>query len=161
MPKRIRIQSEHTIHFVTFTVNGYVPIFSNVQAANSLVDVIRYYERALVYKTHAFVVMPEHVHLLLQRLGEKSISAIVRDIKKYYSYLFKTEHWCGTDNRENRFISNGRFTLWHRGFDEVTISSEKQYYTKLNYIIANPVRRGLVRDAEEYLFLYAVGHWRG
>jgi REP element-mobilizing transposase RayT len=100
--------------------------------------------------------MPEHVHLLIERLGSQSISSIVRDIKKFFSYWYKNEWTVSRLSANRRFLCADRYRLWQRGYDEVTIASEKQYFVKMNYILNNPVKRGLVCQWRDYEFCYSV-----
>ncbi|RKX20875.1 MAG: hypothetical protein DRP35_05305 [Candidatus Zixiibacteriota bacterium] len=150
MSKRKRYKTDFKIHFVTFTVRNFIPIFENKDTANTLVKILQFYSDKNIYKLYAYVIMPEHVHILLERLNDKSISNIVQNIKKYFTYKYK--------NRSivpNEFIvKDGKFRLWQTGFDEVTIYSEKQYRIKYEYILNNPVKAGLADCPEKYKFLY-------
>ena len=53
---------------------------------------------------------------------------------------------------KNRFIDNGRFRFWMRGYDDLGIYSERQFRIKLEYIHNNPLKAGLVGRAEDYVF---------
>ncbi len=160
MPKRRRIYTDHTLHFVTFTVKDFVPVFSVESIALRLRGVLEFYEKNGTYRLHAYVIMPEHVHLLIERRVERTIGAIVRDIKKYFSHVYRSDFLgrIGLDDAGMR--GRGGFHLWQVGFDEVTIASEKQYLIKLNYILNNPIKRGLVEQAEDYPFCFAAIHKR-
>ncbi|KAA3636663.1 MAG: hypothetical protein DWP97_02330 [Calditrichaeota bacterium] len=159
MTKRRRFNTDYTIHFVTFTVYRFINIFNEHYSAIKFNKVLRYYIKNRIYRLHASVIMPNHVHLLLERTSDKKISDIVRDIKKYFSYLYKHEIINHTLYDINQFKNQGRYRLWENGFDEVTIYSEKQYYTKLQYIINNPVKAGLVRDSKEYPYLFVLNDY--
>ncbi len=58
----------------------------------------------------------------------------------------------------NLFHQNNVFQFWERGFDEVTISSNKMFWVKLNYMHNNPVKAGIVDKAENYLFSSAMDY---
>jgi putative transposase len=108
-----------------------------------------YYQRG-DFKLHAFVVMPDHVHLLLEVSAGRKLSDLIRDIKKYFSFHAKNALFHKSRFDINSFSRDGAFQLWERGFDEVTIISERMYLVKMNYIHNNPVKGGLVEKAEDY-----------
>ena len=160
MPKRRRIYTANTLHFVTFTVKDFVPVFSIESVALRLRGVLEFYEKKGTYRLHAYVIMPEHVHLLIERLADKSVGEIVRDIKKYFSHVYRSDFYGKVEIDDASFKGSQGFKFWQVGFDEVTIASEKQYFIKLNYILNNPVRRRLVEQAEDYPFCSASIHKR-
>ena len=154
MPKRIRIESDYEIHFITFSVRNFIPIFTTPVVARKFGRVLRFYEARGDYILLAYVIMPEHVHLLIERTSERSVGSIIRDIKKYFAFVYREEFLDLLGPQQ--LTDDGRFRLWQRGFDEVTISSEAQYYVKLKYIVNNPVKRGLVTEPGQYEFSFCV-----
>jgi REP element-mobilizing transposase RayT len=105
--------------------------------------------------------MPNHIHLLIQRTTDENISAIVRDIKKYFSFRFKKCLIGKTDYKLDQFMRNGNYHLWEQRFDEFTIKNEDTFKTKLEYIHKNPVKAGLVKDAGEYKYSSAGFYLKG
>ncbi len=85
---------------------------------------------------HAFVVMPDHVHLLLTPAPEVSLEKAMQLIKGGFSFQLKS-----------------KMDVWERSFDSRRIVDEQDFRTRLGYIHRNPVRRGLV-DVEE-MFPYS------
>jgi len=154
MPKRKRIHSGYDIHFVTFSVNKHIPVFRESLIARSFIENLDFYSEKGLFRLHAYVVMPDHVHLLMELPDNGKISDLVRDIKKYFSYRVKNKLSRDTNLDLRRFFSKGNFQFWERGFDEVTIRSEYVYKIKLEYIINNPVKAGLVNKSEDYPFLF-------
>jgi putative transposase len=87
---------------------------------------------------HAFVIMPNHFHLLIGIPEGSSISSYMRDLKKRIAYeYFKVFN-----------LSPVKF--WQGRFDCFDITSEETYNTKLNYIHYNPVKKGLVERPEDW-----------
>ena len=95
---------------------------------------------------HGAVVMPEHVHLLLTPLRDRdgwpySLAAVLKAIK-------------GASAREvNRLLGRGGPVWQEESFDHV-LRGDESFEEKLEYIRQNPVRRGLVRRAEDYPWLW-------
>ena len=85
---------------------------------------------------HAYVIMPDHAHLIVRPL-EGSLSDAMRRWKSL------TLRACRND-----LGLQGR--LWQEGFMDEGIRSRRQLRTQIDYIHRNPVRAGLVRGAEEW-----------
>jgi REP-associated tyrosine transposase len=105
------------------------------------IDVLRSYVAGKKFKVHDFVVMPDHVHLLITVGGEMSIEKAVQFIKGGFSYRLKKElGYCGE--------------VWQKGFSEVRINDEDGFAKHREYIARNPVKRGLVSESEEYPYCF-------
>ena len=92
---------------------------------------------------HCWVLMPDHMHLLVELGHAENLSSLVRRVK------------CVTANVANR-IDGRSEAVWMRGFHDRALRSEKGVVTAARYIIANPVRAGLVEDVGRYPFWDAV-----
>ena len=119
-----------------------------------LIDILNFYKSKDRFKMYAYVIMPSHVHLLVKLSNSDNISDLIRDIKKYFSYKAKNLLATITGFELEKFYNNGKYQFWERGFDEVTIQSERIFKIKLQYIINNPVKAELVKNAEDYPYLY-------
>ncbi len=106
---------------------------------NLFIDILRESMRAGHFRVHEFVVMPDHVHLLITVPAESTIEKAIQRIKGGFSYRA---------GRELGFKGE----TWQRGFSEVRIHDDGSYAQHRSYIENNPVRRGLVSAPEEYRF---------
>jgi len=98
------------------------------------------------YQLHAAVVMPEHVHLLLNPLCDErgwpyGLPAILKLIKG------------SSAQRINKLLGSSGPIWQEESFDHV-LRSQESLEEKLEYIRQNPVRRGLVKTPEEYPWLW-------
>jgi putative transposase len=100
------------------------------------------YRREGRYTLHAFVVMPEHVHILLTPARDVTIERAIQLIKGAYSHELGTI--IGRDQE-----------IWQRGFTDHRIRDERDFLNHQNYIHQNPVERRLVTDAREYRYCSA------
>jgi len=123
--------------FVSSRTSRGVAVLQAERMAMLLVDVLRSYMRTRKFKVHEFVVMPNHVHVLLSVGPELSIEKAVQMIKGNFSYRAKKE-------------LGYPWEIWQKGFSEVQITTEASFVHHQNYIDENPVRAGLARSAEEY-----------
>jgi putative transposase len=90
------------------------------------------------YKLHAYVVMPEHLHLLITPI--ESVEKSMQLIKGGFSFRAKKElEWNGE--------------IWQPGFTDHRIRDEEDWLKHLAYIQNNPVNAHLVSDAVHYEFI--------
>jgi putative transposase len=106
-----------------------------------LIDVLRSNVAARKFQLHDFVIMPDHLHLLMTLPGNMTIEKAMQLIKGGFSYRLKKE-----------FGYQGE--VWQRGFSEVRISDGQSFFEHREYIAQNPVKAGLVDTAEEYPYGY-------
>jgi putative transposase len=123
--------------FVTTQTAGRRRIFQTERMANLLIDVLRDQMRAKHLFVHDFVVMPDHVHLLITVPAESTIERAMQLIKGVFSF------------RAGRELSF-RGEIWQRGFSDVLVADEQSFRAHKEYIDKNPVRAGLARSPEEY-----------
>jgi putative transposase len=93
------------------------------------IDTMYVYRRAHKLLIHRFVVMRDHVHLLLSPLGV-DLPRAVQLIKGGFSYRAKKELGVG-------------FEIWERGYVDHRIRDANDYRRHVEYIDQNPVRQGL------------------
>ena len=90
----------------------------------------------LDYDLHAWVVMPNHVHLLITPRSE--VSKFLRKLKGF------------TAGQANRLLDRAGQTFWQEESYDRLVRSREEFKRIEAYILNNPVRAGLVRSAEEY-----------
>ena len=95
----------------------------------------------------AYVVMPDHVHWLVQLTGASTLSKIVGRLKGRSAYFIA----CSTK-------VSGR--IWQSGFHDHALRAEEDIERVGNYLIHNPVRAGIVDDADHYTYWDSVWHHR-
>lgn len=96
-----------------------------------------FYRKKFGYSLHGYVIMPNHVHLLLTVGRTGTISEIMRDWKHRIAFEI---------NRQ--MALSGR--IWQRDFWEHSIRNVADFRQKLNYIHMNPVRAGFVVVPEDW-----------
>jgi putative transposase len=123
--------------FVTSRTSRGAAVLQTARMATLFIEVLRSYIREKKFKVHDFVVMPNHVHVLLSLPPELSIEKAVQLMKGNFSYRAKKELGY---QRE----------IWQKGFSEVQVLTEDSFIRHQQYIDDNPVRKGLASSAEEY-----------
>ena len=130
------------IFFATTRTSMGRRIFQSERNANLLIDVLRSLVAERKFRLLDFVVMPDHLHLLLRLDGTISIEKAMQFIKGRFSHRMKSELGILTD-------------VWQRGFSEVRTNSVEEIEAHQRYIAHNPVKAGLVQSPEDYPFCLA------
>ena len=98
--------------------------------------------RRTEYLLHAFVIMPEHVHLILTPV--QTLERSMQIVKGGFSYKY------------HRVNGNSR-AIWQRGFTDHRIRDRADSELRRTYLESNPVKRGLSATAETYRWSSASG----
>jgi len=136
------ILSSSRTFFVTTKTSMGRALSQSERNATLLIDVLRSCVASKKFVVHDFVVMPDHVHLLVTVDAGVSIERAMQFLKGGFSYRVKKE-----------FGYSGE--VWQRGFSEVRIEDRKSFLKHREYIAQNPVRAGLSGTPEMYPFCYA------
>jgi putative transposase len=116
-------------------------LFHVERNAELFIDVLRSLVVERRFKLHDFVIMPDHVHLLLTVGEEMTIEKAMQMIKGRFSFRLA---------KENGFKGE----VWQRGFSEVQVMGKESVEKHREYIAQNPVKAGLAGQADEYPFCY-------
>jgi putative transposase len=121
-----------------FVVENYAKLFLKTLYA---------YERQGSFELHAFVVMPEHVHLLFTPSHDLTLERAIQYIKGGYSRAFGLHFGLKKE-------------VWQRGFTDHRIRDAADFDLHRGYIHNNPVKRRLVQSASEYKYCSAYPGFR-
>jgi putative transposase len=104
-------------------------LFTRTANAELLLKVLFHYRDQGRYALHGFVIMPEHVHVLLTPLPNQTIERCAQCIKGGFSHEVRVQ-----------FAGE----VWQPGFHEHRVRDGQDFRGQLNYIAANPERRRIV-----------------
>jgi len=139
------INVEGYAYFVTTNVYHGEKIFSNPKIVNIVLSAIFFLKEKGYFRLYSFVVMPEHLHLIILPQNKKTLSQIMHSLKSY------------TAKKINNLLGQSG-KIWQDGFYERIIRSEGDLREKTTYIENNPVRKKLVEAPEKYF--YSSAHHR-
>jgi putative transposase len=131
MAKPTRATS-HGTFFITTQTHNRRTLFQVTANADLLIETLQHYRSEGHYKLHAFVIMPDHIHLLLTPTGitlERSIQLI----KGGFSHRLAS-----------------KLPIWQRGFTDRRMRDRDDFLTHRSYIHHNPVRERLCQQPEDY-----------
>ena len=122
------------IYLVTFATHNRQPILQHWSVVREIVKVMR--AESSVTETLAYVVMPDHVHWLIQ-LDHKSLSETVQTLKSITSRRIKR-------------ITGLAGPVWQAGFHDHALRKDEELINVARYVVLNPVRAGLVTRVGGY-----------
>lgn len=143
-------------HFVTLIINNRKRIFGDETLATLAQNTLTFYHKRGDYDLLGYVIMPDHIHFVCNT--SKSISELVRDIKKYIArkmveYLSRNNPMLlDTFGLPSPLKRKHTYQVWQQDFYDFNILSEDKLFEKLVYIYENPVRKGLCKEILEYKF---------
>jgi putative transposase len=128
-----RFQEAGCLHFVTFSCRNRAPLLSTPQACEAFEQTLERVRRWYGFYIAGYVVMPEHVHLLITE-PERAILSLAMQMPK--------------QNVAPQLREPEGGSLWQPRYYDFSVWSEAKSIEKLRYIHRNPVRRGLVPSPE-------------
>ena len=158
------IHDQQAIYYMTFTVVGWIDVFSRQRYRDIVIESFKYCQQNKGLHLHAYVIMTNHVHLIVSVNEGSSISDFVRDCKKYTAkHILDDIEINGIESRRewmlhqfkyyaSRHSRNEKYQLWEHDNHFVELSSPAFTQQKIDYIHQNPVRAGLVYRAEDYVY---------
>jgi len=115
----------------------------------------------------AYVIMPEHVHIVLWPREGETVSAILKGIKlpvARKSLIWARESSPGLLRAMEHRTPNGKVAhrFWQRGGGhDRNLRSDRDVHEKIRYVHENPVRRGLVSRPEDWAWSSCRAHYEG
>src|SRR5215470_3942106 len=147
MPWRLkRFQEARCLHFITFSCHHREPLLGTARARDVFEETFEQARRWYGFYVRGYVVMPEHVHLLISEPERAKLSTALQMLKQNVS-------------RKLRLPEGSPF--WEPRYYDFNVWGEAKRVEKLRYIHRNPVRRGLVKRPEDWKWSsfrhYAIG----
>ena len=149
---RYRVLDADSPHFVTSAIVKWLPLFAEPELVRIVLNSIRHLQTASGLRLHGYVVMENHLHLIVS--GDDWSKALARfknfTAKRMVTWLL--ENGRAEVLRELSFALRQRgdareHQVWQEGLHPQKISGEQMLRQKLEYMHANPIRRGYVDEA--------------
>ncbi len=135
----------NNFHYITTVTYKRLPIFRSEKTCEIFIEVLKEIRAIHPFKLIGYVIMPDHIHLILNPLEEK-ISVIMRKIKGKSAHLIvkwlKKNNFTESLNKLLLLTKNERqkYAVWQRDFSAIDLWSPKFLRQKLDYIHLNPLR---------------------
>lgn len=139
-----RLSIPGQIYLVTTVTQKRQPIFNNFYNARFVVHALKYTEQVRQLESLCFVIMPDHLHWLFSLGNSGCLSQVVADVKRRSAY------------RINEHNQRPGSAVWQPGFHDYALRKEEEIKDVARYIVANPLRAGLVEKVGDYSYWDAV-----
>ncbi len=126
-----RVSEANRIYFITVATSDRQPVFSDFDHARQLIHVLQENAALQHAKTLCFVIMPDHLHWLVQLETGYDLSQVVHTVKSLSS---------------RRIGQN----VWQKGFHDRAIRRAEDVRSLARYIVSNPLRAGLAESVAFY-----------
>ena len=161
---RYRVRNQNHLYFITFRTVGWIDVFSRQRYRDILLESFKYCQAEKGLLIYAYVIMTNHVHMVVSADEGFKLSNILRDMKKFTArkILHSIENEAGESRKDwllHMFKYYGKYNasietyqFWEHDNYAIEVWSDKVIGTKINYIHDNPVRAGIVRNQEDYIY---------
>jgi putative transposase len=154
MVKLRHYDNDGRARFITFSTHQRLPILTITLFRQAVVDSITGARERFGFRLAAYVIMPEHVHLVMIPAVKMKMGQVIGEIKRISSkrihefLLQENNDLIGklTVGRNGEY----RFAFWQKRCYDHNIRSEESLWEKVNYCHYNPVKRGLVKEPEAW-----------
>jgi putative transposase len=150
--KLIRHFGRGHLHFITFTCYRRLPRLRSIRARNAFVQILGETRDRYGFSLVGYVVMPEHIHLLISEPAKGTPSTVIQVLKQRVSRRLRRRKrklpgqcslaFAGGDDALRRF--------WQRRFYDFNVWSLKKRIEKLHYMHMNPLKRKSVDHPREW-----------
>jgi putative transposase len=157
------IRDQNATHFLTFTVCGWIDLFTRKVYKDILIDSFKYCQKEKGLLLNAFVIMSNHLHLIGRAAHGYMLSDIIRDFKKFTHHKMIQVIESDRESRRlwmlhqfkyyaSRHTKNENYQIWTNNNHPEECITRDFADSKLFYTHDNPVRAGIVTKAEDYLY---------
>ena len=157
-----QIKEQDKLYYLTFQVVYWIDIFTRKRYRDILIESLKYSQENKGLEIFAYVVMSNHVHLIV-RSDTENLSQTIGDIKKFTSKKIINSIKEEPESRREWMLfmferaakkhkRNKKYQLWTHENHAIHLYSDKFIKERLMYIHDNPVKAGIVENAEDYLY---------
>lgn len=171
MSSRYKVYDHQMPHFVTSTVVGWIDAFSRELYKEIICKSLLFCKDEKGLLLHAYVIMNNHIHLIISAAPGYEIGYIMRDFKKFTSkkilaaiennpqesrkkWMLNMFGYAGANNN-----SNETYQFWQQDYHPIALDTPEKTRQRLSYLHENPVRAGIVWKAEEYKYSSAIDYY--
>jgi putative transposase len=130
-----RFHQTNQLHFITFSCYKRQPFLHSEEAKDTVQQILEQTRKQQRLRIAAYVLMPEHVHLLTNEPATDTLATFLQILKQLTSRKLK---------------SPTQKQFWQLRYYDFNVSSPEKLIEKRQYIHRNPVTRGLVTQPEDY-----------
>ena len=129
-----RYQQARELHFITFSCYHRQPLLSSEHAKHLFQQALEQARRQYGFYVTGYVLMPEHVHLLISEPERSTLARALQALKQSVA---------------RKLIGRGEH-FWQARYYDFNVWTAKKRIEKLRYMHRNPVKRGLAEKPEDW-----------
>lgn len=138
-----RHSENNQIYLVTSVTHHRQTIFTDFFLGRIVVNAMRYQHRQKNVSSLAFVIMPDHFHWLFALQNNSKLADIMRYVKGRSASKIQQIRRNRNENEKNQ-------VLWQKGYYDHAMRKEEDIQKMARYIVANPLRAGIVNNIADY-----------
>jgi putative transposase len=164
MTRRLhRYYGNRHLHFITSSCYHQRPLLGTIARRNLFLEILEQVRLRYSFVVVGYVVMPEHIHLLISEPDLGTPSTVMQVLKQRFARRvlsgWRKRERQGQSCLWQEALDAGH--IWQRRFYDFIVRTELKKREKLRYMHRNPVRRGLVLEPEQWAWssfrCYALG----
>lgn len=164
MSSKYRFSNKEGIYFITATVVGWADVFTRNVYRHILLDSFRYCQQQQGLNIHAWVLMPNHYHLICSCKEEYDLGRTIRNSKSYTALKMIDALINNVQESRREWLlplfekhgalqkSSYRYQFWQHENHPILLDDGTMYNQRLNYLHQNPVRAGFVSEPQYWLY---------
>lgn len=144
-----RLYIENSKIFITMVTSKRRPIL--IENINILRESFKQIKNKIEYKIEAIVILPDHIHMIIEPKETKKYPEIIKGIKTYFSRAIdetKLDNYELTQSRKDKKEKD----IWQRRYWEHSITDEADLRKHTDYIHYNPIKHGYVKQAKKWKY---------
>lgn len=146
-----RIYGRGDLHFITFSCYRRLHLLASERARNVFVQVLDRVRSEYGFKLVGYVVMPEHIHLLMTEPPRGTPSTVLKMLKQRVSHEMRKKRSALVRQELPGESSDRQLPqFWQHRFFDFNVWSRKKKIEKLAFMHANPSERGLVTEPKHW-----------
>jgi len=138
------------LHFITCSCYHRQPWLGSRRRRDLFLKVLEQARQRYGFVVVGYVVMPEHVHLLIGEPEKADPSRVVQAVKQGFARRVLKRLRRGKAAAQAELFGSAAEHVWQRRFYDFNVWSERKRVEKLRYMHRNPVKRGLVLEPEQW-----------
>jgi putative transposase len=150
--------------FITITCLNWIPLLEHDRFKDIVISSLDFLIRAYRINVYAFVIMPNHLHLIWQMVGNHKREDVQRDFLKFTGQqilkVLRNEKW-SLQGELLVMAKDRKHQVWERNSLSIPLWSDNVMWQKLTYIHHNPVKAGLCKYPDDHEYSSASFYHKG
>lgn len=172
MSEKYKARNPEGLYFITLTLTNWVDLFTRPVYKHIIIESLEFCQKHKGLLIYAYVLMTNHIHLIVRMSDSNNLSDVIRDFKSFTSKRLTEAIQQNPESRKmlllGEFSSKAKelnrsktYKVWQDGFHPIELTNNNMIDQKLDYIHNNPVVEEIVVNPENYKYSSAVNYAGG